>query len=236
MERKYVAFDIETAKVIPGRVHDLKAHRPLGIACAAALPLGHEHPRVWHGQSPNEDRPARQMEPDEVANLVKDLEEFVGNGFTILTWNGASFDFDILAEESGLKEACVRLAESHVDMMFHAFCKLGFRIGLDAAARAMGLTGKSSDVSAEIAPQLWADGKTAEVIEYVTRDVTNTLQLAAACEKRRSLSWITQKGKTRDMPLTTGWLTVNEALRLPEPDTSWMDAPVRRSEFIGWFR
>lgn len=34
MPRKYVAFDIETAKILPAVVSELKAHRPLGIACA----------------------------------------------------------------------------------------------------------------------------------------------------------------------------------------------------------
>ena len=38
MKRKYVAFDIETAKDVPGEDFNWKPHRPLGICCAAALP------------------------------------------------------------------------------------------------------------------------------------------------------------------------------------------------------
>ncbi len=34
---KYVAFDLETAKIMPDDAGDLKAYRPLGITCAAAL-------------------------------------------------------------------------------------------------------------------------------------------------------------------------------------------------------
>ena len=37
MGRHYIAFDIETAKIIDGSVGDLKSHRPLGITCAATF-------------------------------------------------------------------------------------------------------------------------------------------------------------------------------------------------------
>lgn len=52
---------------------------------------------------------------------------------------GVGFDLDILAEESGLLEHCRDLAVSHVDMMFHILCRLGYGVGLDAAARGMEL-------------------------------------------------------------------------------------------------
>ena len=46
--------------------------------------------------------------------------------------------------------------------------------------------------------------------------------------------WITRKGTKSNMPLPKGWLTVSEALTLPEPDTSWMSNPLKRRDFIGW--
>ena len=42
------------------------------------------------------------------------------------------------------------------------------------------------------------------------------------------------KGTKSSMPLTHGWLTVREALRLPQPDTSWMSNPMARSGFTAW--
>jgi hypothetical protein len=45
--------------------------------------------------------------------------------YTIVTWNGTGFDFDILAEESGMLAECKGLAVNHVDMMFHVLCRLG---------------------------------------------------------------------------------------------------------------
>jgi hypothetical protein len=37
VDRKYLAFDLEIAKVIPDTERDIKAHRPLGISCGATL-------------------------------------------------------------------------------------------------------------------------------------------------------------------------------------------------------
>ena len=53
------------------------------------------------------------------------------------------FDFDILAEESGMLDDCRRLARDHVDMMFHVVCQLGFGVSLDSAARGMAFIGKA---------------------------------------------------------------------------------------------
>ena len=36
------------------------------------------------------------------------------------------------------------------------------------------------------------------------------------------------------MRLPNGWLEVEQALRLPEPDTSWMDEPWSRATFTAW--
>jgi hypothetical protein len=174
------------------------------------------------------------MTRDEAAELVKFLSGLTDVGFTVLTWNGLGFDFDILAEESGMENECKNLARGHVDMMFHAFCELGHGIGLDRAAKAMGLPGKPSTVPAESVPQFWADGRTDEVLDYVSQDVRNTLGLVETCEQSRSLRWMAHSGNIRELKLRSGWLTVDDAMRLPEPDTSWMNDPWPRSKFTGW--
>jgi hypothetical protein len=111
---------------------------------------------------------------------------------------------------------------------------LGYPIGLDKAAQGMGLPGKLPGMSGILAPQLWAQGRFQEVLEYVAQDVRTTLQIALACEERRKLEWITRKGTKSSMPLRNGWLTVREALKLPEPDTSWMSVPISRREATAW--
>lgn len=232
MTRKYLAFDIETAKVLPQRVTNLLEHRPLGIACAATC-AGDEDPRFWFSQAADE-TPARQMKRENLTQMIEFLSRSVRQGYTILTWNGLGFDFDVLAEESGMEEECRELARNHVDMMFHVFCDRGFPVGLDSATKGMQVKGKSSSLAGHEAPQYWLDGRHQEVLDYVAQDTRCTLELARACETAREFRWVTRKGTTSRMPLRSGWLSVDEASRLPEPDTSWMDRPIPRSRFTGW--
>jgi len=174
------------------------------------------------------------MSQQDAVNLVYYLMTMVNDGYTVLTWNGLGFDFDILAEESGMLEECSRLALNHVDIMFHVFCQLGYPIALDRAAKAMGLAGKPEGMSGALAPRLWAAGKHQEVLEYVAQDARTTLELAQTCEQCGYLRWIAHSGNIRTMALPTGWLTVREAMALPQPDTSWMSNPWPRSKFTGW--
>jgi hypothetical protein len=120
-------------------------------------------------------------------------------------------------------------------MMFHVVCSLGYPVALAKAAQGMGLPGKPAGMSGVQAPKLWAEGRHAEVLEYVAQDVRIALQIALAGETRRRLEWITRKGTKGTMPLAKGWLSVQEALVLPEPDTSWMSNPMKRRDFIRWF-
>jgi hypothetical protein len=233
MARKYLAFDIETSKDVPGADFNWRSHRPLGISCAATLTSDTEQPLLWHGKTAA-GLPDKRMTREEARALVQYLSKMVADGFTILTWNGLGFDFDILAEESGAVAECAECALGHVDMMFQVLCSLGYPIGLDKAAQGMGLPGKPPGMSGILAPQLWAQGRFQQVLEYVAQDVRTTMQLARAGEERRKLEWITRKGTKSSMPLRNGWLSVREALKLPEPDTSWMSAPISRREATAW--
>src|SRR5208282_1998683 len=47
------------------------------------------------------------------------------------------------ASASGLTSECAELAVSHVDLMFHILCRLGFGVSLDAAAKGMNLAPKT---------------------------------------------------------------------------------------------
>jgi hypothetical protein len=234
MHRRYLAFDIETAKVIPDGEHDLKAHRPLGISCVATLASDTHEMRLWHG-APVEGQLGDRMNTEEAADFVRFLAEQQQAGYAILTWNGLGFDFDILAEESGQWQTCAALAMDHVDMMFHVFCRQGYGIALDRAAKGLGLAGKTPGMNGALAPKLWAEGARQKVLDYVAQDVRTTLEVARESERRGQLDWIARSGFTRSMPLPPGgWLTVGEALALPEPDTSWMSNPWPRSKFTGW--
>lgn len=231
--KRYLAFDIETAKILPEAVADLKAYRPLGITCAATLSSDGREYFTWHSQN-ERGVPCAQMQPHRLGDLVNYLRRKVDQGYTILTWNGLGFDFDILAEESGLIEPCAQLAWHHVDAMFHFFCLKGFRISQEAASQGMKLPGKLSGITGSSAPQLWAAGEHQRVLEYVSQDVRALLQLVEACEADGQVRWITRKGTPSEVPLPSGFVTVQEAYTLPEPDTSWMENPTPRSDFVQW--
>lgn len=233
MPRKYLAFDIETAKDVPGEDFDWRPHRPLGISCAAAFPADANEPIIWHGKNAD-GSPTAKMSKAEAEMLVQDLLKYVAAGYTILTWNGLGFDFDILAEESAIPAECKELVLSHVDMMFHVFCDRGFPVALDKAAQALAIPGKPPGMSGLLAPQLWAQGKFLEVLDYVAQDVRIALHVALKCDERRRFEWITRKGTRSSFNLPRGWLCVRDANRLPEPDTSWIDSPMGRRQFLQW--
>jgi hypothetical protein len=234
MSRKYLAFDLETAKVLPDQLGDLKAHRPLGITCAATLVQEQgEAPTLWYSRG-SDGAPAPQMNQVDLQALVKYLLSQVESGYTILTWNGLNFDFDILAEESGLADECKTLAWQHVDMMFDFFCRKGFPAALNNAAKGLGLAGKTEGVSGGMAPRMWAEGRHQEVLGYVGQDTLTTMQVALVAEGLGELRWLTQRGTVSTQRLVGGWLSAVSANDLPSPDVAWMDRPIPRSNFIEW--
>ncbi len=203
MTRKYLAFDIETAKEVPGEDFNWKPYRPLGICCAAAFPCDAKEPIVWSGKK-HDGTPAERMSRGEASNVVRELVNLVADGYTLLTWNGLGFDFDVLAEESGCHNECRELALTHVDMMFHVFCDRGFPVALEKAAQGLGIPGKPPGMSGVLAPQLWAQGRYQDVLNYVIQDVRIILQVASKSEARRRFEWITRRGSTSSMDLAAG--------------------------------
>lgn len=230
---KLLAFDLEIAKSLPDGAADWKAQRPLGITCAATLlsDPGSE-PTVWFGEEGNGDK-SPQMSKEQLAKLLLWLPIKVEDGYTIITWNGAAFDFDVLAEESGQHAICADLALNHIDMMFHFFCGRGHFLGLDKAAKGLGLTGKLEGVNGALAPDLWKQGEYDTVLAYVAQDVRTTMDVALKAAELGCVQWTSKNGKRQTWDMDR-WLTVTEALALPEPDNSWMTNPARREDLLGW--
>jgi hypothetical protein len=232
ISRKYLAFDIETAKELDGDFSLWRHHRPLGITCAATCVHDGE-PTLWY--STNLDgTPAERMTQADVQRLVAYLCGMIEQGYTILTWNGASFDFDILAEESGSLEECCACVHDHVDMMFHLVCMLGHGVKLAKAAEGLGIPGKFDGMTGADAPRLWAFGEYDRVLAYVAQDVRLTLQIAAECEHRREFAWLSSSGSLHAKPLVDGWQTVRSALTMPLPDTSQLTKVILREDCLAW--
>ena len=234
---RYLAFDIETAQPFP-EDHNWRSIRPLGIACAAACGQDDQRPRAWYNRSPDgEIQPSlTRQQAQSLVNQLTTLTdpEQTSEPYTLLTWNGLGFDFDILAEESGMTEQCQQMALNHVDMMFHIFATLGYPLGLDKAAQGMGTPGKPEGMNGALANEMWNNGDRLPVIQYCAADVRSTLALAHACEKQGRLQWTSNAGRTRFFNLPNGWLTVRQALDIPEPDRSWMTDPLPKENFTGW--
>jgi len=233
-QTKYVAFDLEIAKILPGDFSAWRAHRPLGITCAAVLFDGLD-PVLWYSKSENGSIAAK-MNQEDLIRLVEYLRAAVEKGWQLITWNGLGFDLNVLAEESGCLEECRKLALTHTDMMFHIFCEKGFPLSLDKAAKGMGLSGKTAGMTGELAPVLWQQRKFQEVLVYVKQDVYTTLGVAKAGIRAGKISWTSNKGNRQHVMLPDGWLQVEQALLKPLPDNSWMSQPLSRDEFWSWTR
>lgn len=225
---RYVIFDLET-ELIDGSL-DLDRCVP-GITIGATL-TGEGELDLWYERDAEGETLGGLLGQETARALVQYLQERVEEGYTIVTWNGAGFDFRVLARASGEHASCVDLAWGHVDMMFWLHCRKGFSVGLAAAARAVGAH-KTQGISGADAPRLWAEGRYEEVREYVAQDVRATADVYENAMQTRMLRWVNTRGR---LSRADGQLrTVRDAARLPQPDTSWMRrAPWPREKFVGW--
>ena len=230
---KLISFDLEIAKLLPAKVDNLFDYAPLGISCAAAA---HDEVRFWSGTP--------QLSTEENRTLVKDLMDYTANGYTIVSWNGCGFDFRVLAQESGMLEECGELALNHVDLMLLVTFAKGWFLGLGKALDGANIAGKVHELSLKngetlyemsgaLAPKLWADDEHEAVLTYLRGDVEQTLALAQNISETQSIRWTSGHGKPQSVPVPQ-LLTVRECFNLPEPDTSWMDAPPAREDFVKW--
>ena len=233
---KLASFDIEIACVVPDTVQEWSKVRGLGISCAAIALSDADEVRVWEGKP----RFAKQKSVD----LVKRLMELRDQGYMLTTWNGCSFDFRVLAEESGLFQQTGQLALNHVDVMLMVTFTKGWYLSLQAALEGAGLSGKLKTVQlsdgskihnmdGSKAPGLWAAGEYKAVLAYLKDDVVQLLKLAQSADRQGCISWTSRSGNPQQICFSK-LLTVTECFGIPEPDSSWMSDPPTREQFIHW--
>lgn len=233
---KLASFDIEIASVVPETVPDWSKVKGLGISCAAIAFTDSDDVQAW------DDKP--RFTKQKSVDLVKRLMELCDQGYMLITWNGCSFDFRVLAEESGLIQQCGQLALNHVDMMLMVTFTKGWYLSLQAALEGAGLSGKLMtvqlsdgseihDMEGSKAPELWAAGEYEAVMAYLKEDVVQLLKLAQAVDRRGRISWTSRSGNPQQIRFSK-LLTVTECFGIPEPDTSWMSDPPTREQFIEW--
>src|SRR5690349_18469347 len=105
---KFATFDLEVARGFPDGT-SWQSSAPLGISCAALALSDAPEPKYFQG--------APQMSVAACAELVAALQHVINAGYTLVTWNGTSFDFAVLAQESNCAKECAELALAHVDLM-----------------------------------------------------------------------------------------------------------------------
>lgn len=221
---KFAAFDLEIAKVVEEGA-DWGPKDLLGITCLCIVLSDNDEPIVYSG--------VPQIDKYQCAEIVRKLESLVEDGYMITGFNSLGFDFLVLGMESGLLNECKTLALNHLDLFFQLFAQLGYAPGLDKLARGLGLGAKTEGVNGAKAPQMWLGGRYQEVIDYCVQDVRLTVLLAEEMQRLGYVKWTSSSGKSTGTRIP-GLLTVAEAMKLPEPDVSWMTNAWERSKFTGW--
>jgi hypothetical protein len=216
---------------------------PLGISCAATIKSDDGDPILWHGVE-EDGILASQMSPKEVAEMVKYMAMQSGLGYRVVGWNSLGFDLKAIHDELDDKaqQATVRqLAFHHCDPYFVQVCQFGYGISLNAAAEGLNVTGKTEGMSGDLAPVMWGQGREQQdlVLEYVAQDVISTAAVYEALFGTPGFKWITRKGTKSRSPWIParnryGVLLVEEALKLPQPNTSWMTNPRTRESYYEW--
>jgi hypothetical protein len=225
---KYAAFDLEIAEPMEAEYNGQH------VSCAAVYT---ENGVQYFSGKP-------YMKPFEVGMMIGELVKLTHKGYSILTWNGLSFDFKVLAAQSQLFDVVKMLAFQHYDPMFQVLCTKGFPIGLDKACVGAGIEGKkhvvalkSGEVLTEMdgkrAPELWAAGEYKAVLEYLHDDVSQLWELAKVIESQKMIRWTSNSGRLNKMGVYK-LLTVKECLDIPLPDTSWMASHIDRKSMFAW--
>lgn len=230
----FVAFDIETDGLFESEI-------PPSITCCAAHIVGdREHVRTFHSEY------APAMTPRDIAGVVEYLYALHIAGVTVVTFNGAGFDFRVVAahleHDADALEKVKVLARQHVDLMFEFACRHGYYASMNSFSEGCGLTqktGKGCDAieawSGETATLASRDG----VLAYCANDVKCLAELYRHIVANGEAHRMTKAGNRRAAPFSKPPASVDEAVAIFEsapPDCSWMSDPPDVVGAVAWLR
>ena len=168
-------------------------------------------------------------------DLLRTLAKFQDRGCTLVSWNGVGHDLMTLAHNTERYGECRDLAMRHCDVMFQFHCHAGFPVSLRAAANGMGVP-LGEHRARQIDPaEIWQIQPLREsVLHHAVLDAATTIEVARRCQQQGELTWVTMRNHVRAMPFPHGLLKAEDAMALPQPDTSWMHDPIPREKFYRW--
>lgn len=235
---KWLAYDVETANPAPS---DRNESFALGITCIAECSYPGASVKVWTPEfDVRKGRYDLVFTPEQVRAFCEHLVHMNSLGYTIVTINGLSFDFRVLAEEAGdlvTYDNMRELSLNHFDPTFQMLCERGFPVGMQAMSDGFALPGKMGGMDGLKAVRMWIEGTRVEqerVLRYVEQDAVATYDIAKKIAETEQIRWITRKGSLSKHSLVPG--LVHECLRESVPDTSWWtgDDKPTREEFAKW--
>ncbi|MGB3212851.1 MAG: ribonuclease H-like domain-containing protein [Desulforhopalus sp.] len=226
-----LSFDIEISDVFElGKYEDLEKYAPFNISVAAtAVYQGEE--RVWYSEDET-GHPALNLTQQKAHLLLEYLEEMQQKGYMVCAWNGLGFDLKWIGRQADDMALAAKIALKSYDPMFQFFNLAGFPIGLAKVAQAMGIVQEKLMDGAD-APKEWRAGNHRQVMDYCLGDCQMTNLIIRAIQKVKQVRWVTAKGHVSSKPMPR-LKSVEEIIRDPGPDQSWMGTPIPKSNFYKW--
>lgn len=228
---KLLSFDIEISDVFDlGKNEDIEKYAPLHISVAAtSIHEGEE--RIWYSKD-DAGHPAMNLTQQRAHELLEYLDEMQQMGFMVCAWNGLNFDLKWIGYQADDMTLAARIALKSFDPMFQFFSVAGFPVALGKVAEGMGIA-QEKLMDGAAAPRQWRAGKHQEVMDYCLGDCQMTNLIVCAIQKSKQVRWVTGRGSISSKPMPR-LKPVEEVIQDPEPDQSWMDAPMPKNKFYKW--
>lgn len=227
-----LGFDLELYDELPES--GIWQDRPPRLACIGCT--DGTAVKFWHGEC------GKPMEPWQLTDCARWLWGKINTDRAYLaTFNGASFDIPLLwhwLENERAKTFMRSLAAHHtIDLILVAIKAMGYGLGMDTMAKALGVPGKLDGVSGKEAPKLWRDGECEKVLEYLGQDCKASRDVYEALLKRGHLTgWTTKRGtmshQVFSFPII--WDNKRSLLRIMTPHELRSWNPPLNSSFTPW--
>lgn len=230
---KLLSFDIELSDIVELKKHeDINKYAPFHISVAATAVHGGEE-KVWYSEK-EKGCPLMNLTQQRAHELLEYLDKMQRDGYMVCAWNGLGFDLKWIGYQANDQSLAARIALKSYDPMFQFFSQTGFPVGLAKVAQAMKISQEKLMDGAD-APKEWQAGNYQKVMDYCLGDCQMTNLVVLAILKKRRIDWVTNKRTIKSSPIPH-IKSVEDVIQGPDPDQSWIDNPIPRTNFYGWVR